>query len=221
MLAFLSPKAIIPSMDERGLYKTKWWDERLITSPDMATFRFVRQWVEAHARAWHRCGLDHREDVQGNAVALPYPYTSGTIEYFQQVNGGDDWRAFQRLRRLADVKGIPYPLMASAAVAVVMGTDCCRLDVRTTNPTMIRMAIMDEVRNRLAVLSIPLAEDPYFSAAEYRGTELQDAYLDWLVERVKERWRDKAAEKLMYLSCRGKIHAKYFFSLHKKQIKVK
>lgn len=202
---------------ERNLYKTKWWDHKLITQPDLATLCFVGHWVKEHAFALKRAGLDHTEDAEGKAVPVPYPYTRATVEYFQQVNGGADWRAFQRIRMLADQHGVPYDLMATAATAAILGTDCARLDVRTLDNTMMLAAVMNEVRDRLCVLSTPMTSDPYFSAANYIGTPLQDAYCADVVARIKERWGAKADDVLIRLSLRGKIPQKYFFTLQQRK----
>jgi len=194
---------------EAQLYATKWFDHKLL-QPDIATMQFIRYWIESHSWALRHAGLDHVEDAVGNAVQLPYPYTSGLPVYFQRVNGGKDWAAFQKLRRLADRDGLPYWLMCETAIRVMLGTDHARLEVTYAVEQINLSSIMLTAREQFDQGPIQFARDPFFAGEHFTGWPLQRAYCSSIVDRVKTRYHSGAVDVLRKLVERGKMPIKFF-----------
>lgn len=193
---------------EDELYKTKWFDYRML-SPDMATMRFVYFWMKSHGWALSHAGLDFREDLNGDPVPVPYHYAQGTMEYFQQVNDGEDWEAFQKLRRMCDRRGVPYWMFCESAIKVLQGTDEGVLDVRCTTGNMMLNSIMLDVTERKLHGPIPLARDPHFAAAAYVGHPLQEEYAWHVTRAIKSRYRGDLTQKFVSLIKNGHLSKQF------------
>jgi hypothetical protein len=176
--------------------EVKRWYEHNHLDNDMATLAFIREWIKVLDWGVKHLGMDYHEDKNGDLVKLPFPYQGCTIEYFQSVNDGEDWRHFTRLREMCDRKLLPYYTFCSVAVRVLFGMDRVELNIAQVRQTIVLASVMEQVREDAGTGKIVMAKDPYFKAPAYRETPLQEAYFQYVVQSILKKYKHGSREIL-------------------------
>jgi hypothetical protein len=174
-------------LDVARSYGTKWWDYRRLT-PGHSFFLFAHHYykalkVSARQSLWHRTQRGQNGAGVGILGVNSIHFTVDTIWERERKHITGMWTAMT----VADAAGIPYDQYCRLANQTALDTLWKRLPTPAQlYSDKLGAAILSKwegmIGNRLI-----LATHPLYAAENYAGLPVQDAYHDWLVERVRER----------------------------------
>lgn len=174
----VSPKLL---EHETGLYRTKWFDYRMIT-PLQAT----RQYIDAYGEIYRR-----HFRANFDSTASQYIKTLSVDGIWQQMNSNDDkvrrkaMRSFTgcwRGRQVADAMGIPYRLYIDMALRARL--DFWKQRNMPQASQLYSLMVVERVHERWLELQgsqLYLSDDPAYLVQNYAGIPHQDDYHEWLM----------------------------------------
>jgi len=191
------------SMTEMDLYKTKFFDYRLMT-PKTATLAFAL----AHFRA-----LAEYKALMGDR---PYMAVKAAEKLDpKKPEQWRDWQAMTRLRRVADVAGMTYECFwewaFEAFVELKMKTRISRHGtiIPPFNAFLNRNLLTVVLSKHREYPFIRHATSPFFGADAYEGHPLQIAYYDSLLAVLSRSRRNCTGERLKQMIDDGVLSRKF------------
>lgn len=185
-------------MNEKTLYTKKWFDYRPYM-PDTASLLFVNEWVAAFDRLLVKMGFNHFED-NGKVIEKPFPFAQGSLVYLKARNQGEDWKMFTRLRQAADANCLPYWIFWNVGLQTMIDYDGFEFGLQAFNDSMLLGSTVDHAQARFNDGPIVFARMPFLQPHKYTGTQIQRAYCDHIVDRVKNKYVSRAHEILEKLA---------------------
>jgi len=169
-------------MDLPVVYQSRWWDYRRV-APGHSLLLFARE--------YHRAIKSAVRKMMKHNKARYFALTGGTLQERTETNLWEQPNHFItglfKSMIFADLYGMPYDLMLRIAMQVTE-------DRKWPYLPLPRQLYSDATAAEIVTRwedhqdkNLTLAKHPMYLAENYADHPLQNAYRDWLVERIKTR----------------------------------
>lgn len=183
-------------MSEAELYKTKFWDYRLMTQTD-ATLLFIKDYLHELAYYNERMG----ENLYQSALLEKQMFTSDPICW-------KHWKQMNRLRRFADEHGMKYrefwELMFEGFTELRMKTVATKRGIIVPVSKFTNKRLLEWVVEKFPARfgnTVRYAGIDFYKPERYESHPLQREYYDYVLKKQ----RNLSSEKILRLLEDGKL----------------
>jgi hypothetical protein len=197
---------------EKGLYKTKWFDHRLLV-PDQATVEFIKELKKAALRYYKRIGALPQlmdEDLEPHKgyvfITKLFRLDPGYLKKKNPIF----WKICEELRQWADQHQIEYADFWSWAFRAHADLNFKKTFVNAFKNKRLQGKILEYQAEEYSFRT-KMSDATFFRSENYIGDEHQKEYYDYLYDKIKLRHPVDYIKRLAKLLKEGKMSPDFIF----------